>query len=211
VTKLVTAKRITATAALALTVTTLALTGAAVAGSTPASSGIFSPAASRLRATVLHRNEVADFTPVNCPAVQDDAADWAATDTAAIPALRNEGFQLGISEQLYSPRLHAGGTSVVAKFRTAIGARNDMERQINSARNSGDAATFPVAGIPDAAGSTFSANGATGYQIAFTVGSYEYLISVSFPDNQLESYPAPAETQLFTAAHVIYQRAINKK
>jgi hypothetical protein len=209
-TKLLTAKRIAATAALTLTGATLALTGAAPANSTSVSSGIFSPAASRLRTSVLHRNEVADFTPVNCPAVQDDAADWAATDTAAIPALRNEGFQLGISEQLYSPRLHAGGTSVVAKFRTAIGARHDIERQINSARNRGSEATFPVEGIPDASGSTFSANGASGYQIAFTVGSYEYLIKISFPDNQVESYPAPAETQLFSAAQVIYHRAINE-
>jgi hypothetical protein len=210
-TKLLTAKKISAAAALTLAAATLALTGATLARSTSMASGIFSPAANRLRTMVLRPNDVADFTPVNCPTVQDDSADWAAADSGIIPALRHEGFQLGLREQLYSTSLHARATSIAAKFSTARGARKDVERQIGSPRNGGNVAMFSVEGIPNAYGSAFSAGGATGYQIGFTVGSYEYLVRTWFPDNQLESYPGPAETDLFTAAQVIYHRASNDK
>ena len=189
-TKLLTPTKLAAAATLAGIV--LTLTASAIAHSTRPINGAFTPTSNSLRTMVLGPTELARFASISCPAVETSAADWAGADSASIPALRAARFEMGITERLYSTKLHAAATSTAVKFATSTGAVSDLDRQLATAREQGNVASFPVADIPGAHGTMLSANGATDYRIDFTRGTYEYGVSISFQDNPRASYPAPS-------------------
>ena len=210
-TKLLTPTKLVGTATLTLVAVVLTLTATAHARPTQPSNGSFTPTGNFLRTMVLGPTELAGFASISCPTVITDAADWAGAGNATIPALRAAGFEMGINEQFYSTTLHASASSTAVKFKTSTGALKDVADQFPTAREHGTVATFPVAGIPHAHGSMRSANGVTEYRIAFTEGTYEYGVAITFRDNPRTSSPARSEKQLLAAAQIIYHRAAAKQ
>ena len=160
--------------------------------------------AARLQTLVLQANELATFVPILCALADTNVTQWANGDRAAVAALRSDGFAMGIREPLHSTVQHANATSVAAKFRTAQGARHDVERQLASARQVGAVTTFAVLGIPGALGFTRSARGTAVYRVIFTDGAYEYVIGV---DVRGALSPDSSTTPLLKAAQLVYSRA----
>jgi hypothetical protein len=159
--------------------TALAAAGVALAQSSRIPEAGDTATSIKLRETVLRANELAGFVPLTCPVAETDADRWAQENGVATDDLRRDGFLVGLREPLQSTTYVADAISVAAKFRSAEGARREVEREVVSARALGDFGSFAVAGIPGARGFTLSGGGTVGYNIAFSRGAFEYLVAIS--------------------------------
>jgi hypothetical protein len=195
-------------AALTLTGIVLALAVSPIGRSQPTPDDPSSPTALMLRTMVLGENELPGFTSVQCPLVQTAVSDWAGADKAAIPVLRANGFVMGIRESLHSAKLDAIAASAAINFRTAAGARNDLEQRLAAARSEGALTSFAVAGIAGAKGYRISTLHSSVSTIAFTDRVNEYRISVALPT---AAGARLSESQLVHTALRLYTRAGGKK
>jgi hypothetical protein len=158
-----------------------------------------------LHTLVLQANELATFVPILCALADTNVTQWANGNRATVAALRSDGFEMGIREPLHSTPQHANAISIAAKFRTAQGARHDVERQIASARKAGSVTTFSVPSIHGAVGFTRSAHGTAGYRVIFTDGAYEYVVGVEYRGE----VPSASTAPLLEAAQLVYGRALS--
>jgi hypothetical protein len=201
-TNLLTSTKLAVVAALTLTGIVVALAVSPVGRSQPAPDEPFSSTALKLRTMVLDENELPGFTSVECPLVQMSVGDWVGANTDAIPALRTDGFVMGLRETLRSAKLGASAASVAINFHSAAGAATHLMRQLATVRNEGTVTAFSVAAIAGAQG--YQATTRTGIRdtIGFTSGSNEYLLSVAFDHGS----QALSTAQLLKAALHVYLR-----
>jgi hypothetical protein len=206
-TNLLTSTKLAVGAALTLTGIVMALAVSPVGLSQPTPDDPFNPTALKLRAMVLNENELPGFTSVECPLVHMSVGDWVGANTDAIPALRAEGFVMGIRESLRSAKLGASAASVAINFHSAAGATTHLVRQLATVRSEGTATAFSVAGIPGAQGYRLATRTGIRDTIGFTSGSNEYLLSVAFDDGS----QALSTAQLLKTALHIYLRTTGGK
>ena len=113
------------------------------------------------------------------------------------------GFVRAVRERL-APASETGpeAISIVVQFRSARGARADLAAEAQMGEAHG-APPFPAPGIPGARGFG-GANGATtGYNVAYAVGRYYYLVGVGYATG---SPGAPSRASLVSAAQRLYSR-----
>jgi len=194
----------TKTAAVAASAVALAAGGVALAHPSPNPDAANPATSFQLRQIVLRANELPSFVPLTCPLGQTNAARWAEANGAAVDDVRRNGFLVGIREPLQSTTLAAQGVSVAAMFRSAAGARNQVDQDVASARARSGFSSFAVADIPGAHGFVLARGGSTAYEIAFARGAYEYVVGVGF---SASSRRAPSRVELVAAARVVYRRA----
>jgi hypothetical protein len=156
------------------TLSSSAVTAPAGKASASAQAAGSAPALSDVRARLLKPRELRSFTPLGRRQVGITAARWAAVNQ--LPAgqtarLREIGFVLGGRQDLVGPDRLAG-LSMVEKFRTPGGARQDLADVLQGLQHPGDTA-FVVPGVPRARG--YYAAG-SGINAAFADGSYCYLV-----------------------------------
>jgi hypothetical protein len=129
---------------------------------------------------VLTNNELKGFTGSPQP-IATNARTW--LDGEQEPELHVDqsrlnrlGFMRGVRENLSDGG--AGGLSTVAQFPSNKAARAELAGEIAEDKNGsgGPYKAFAVPAIPDADGFTLVASGSGGINIAFTKGSYFYLV-----------------------------------
>jgi hypothetical protein len=152
----------------------VALTGAALAHGANARRPASDP---NLQVRVARLGEVQGFWAVNCPIALTDATAWAEGDGSEASTLHHEGFRIGVREALRS-RSGDIGDSVALRFRSAAGARADLERRESAAGHQGDATSFGVPGSPVVHAYTVRTPAVTTIRVAFTRGADEYAIVV---------------------------------
>jgi hypothetical protein len=98
------------------------------------------------------------------------------------------------------------GLSMVEQFRSQAGARAELAEVVKQFKTSipppARATPFPVPGIPSARG--LAATGDTGANVAFTKGSYYYLVGAAGPPPGAQS--APTRATVIAAAQHLYHR-----
>ncbi|MGH2914357.1 MAG: hypothetical protein ACRDMX_05165 [Solirubrobacteraceae bacterium] len=128
-----------------------------------------------------------------------------AQEAAEVALLKREGFAAAVSENL-TARASGGGVaalSIVEQFRSPRGARSELVANIRQDRTASPGAQFepfPVAGIPAARG--FGYSGTQAANVAFTKGSYYYLVGAAGPP----SGSASARALVTAAAQRLYHR-----
>jgi hypothetical protein len=127
---------------------------------------------------VVRLGQVPGFWAVNCPIGIVSAEGWTQGDTSEASNLDGEGFAVGVRELLRS-RSGDMGVSFVLRFRSAAGAKADLERRERIAGRLGYATNFAVPGSPSVHAYTLRTSGSTTVRVAFTRGSDEYGIAVA--------------------------------
>jgi hypothetical protein len=129
------------------------------------------------------------------------------TPVSMTTRLQGIGFVSGLNEQLHGLfPLKAQAVSVVERFRSVAGAKAELNYQykqaVQGARSSGSTvSTYRVAGIPGARGWTVRGHGITGINVAYTSGSFYYLVgSGSAPG----THGAPTPNNVAAAANLQY-------
>jgi hypothetical protein len=125
----------------------------------------------------------------------------AAAGTTESGRLRRAGFIAGAVEHL-STNNGAEGLSIVEQFGTAARARAEVGSQTKPPSGVKQV-SFAVAGIPGALGFENSSPRSDGRNIAFSVGSYYYLVGVGFASG-LQNPPTRAD--LIAAAQRLHKR-----
>jgi hypothetical protein len=161
---------------------------------------------------VLPASALPGFIKTATPAVTHSALSWAtSTERSADPTseaqrLRRLGFAAGVDEHLHGQfPLAAEAVSVVERFRSAAGARAelDYQRQTTFASEAGPANTVtPLhgTGIPNAFGWVVKSARVTGINVMFTSGPYYYLIGSGAAPR---THGAPSEAQIIAAAQFV--------
>jgi hypothetical protein len=160
----------------AATIVTLlvALTGAALAHG---ASTREAPGAPDLQMGVLALAQVEGFWTADCPIAFREATEWAQGDDVEASALQSEGFAIGVRELLRSDKGDTG-LGVALRFRSAAGARADLDRRERLAGHRGYAVNFAVPGSPSVRAYTVRTKGSTTVHVAFARGTDEYAIAV---------------------------------
>ena len=158
-----------------IVVSLAALTGAALAHG--ANAREVTPTDPSLEARVVQLGEVPGFWAANCPVALGSATAWAQGDNAEANAVHSEGFTVGVRELLRS-RSGDIGASVALRFRSAAGARADLDRREQLAGRAGYATNFAVPGSPSVRAYSVRTAVVTTLHVAFTRGTDEYAIVV---------------------------------
>jgi hypothetical protein len=156
-----------------------------------------------LQQRVLRPNEFKGFTPTGAHPVIKGIGMWAG-GYLPIAALRKNGFVAGVREQLHSRTLNADALSVAAQFKTAKGARAEVPAELSYFRTRiGAYKPFNVPGIPGAHGYASTGGGATGYNVLFSDGPFQYLVGTGFSSSAKK---APSKAELIAVAAKLYHR-----
>jgi len=153
---------------------------------------------------VLGPGELAGFSPEADPGTVPTAAYWAIAARSGSSQLETRrleklGFEAGISEQLLGPA-QAHAASVAERFRTASGARAELQYQYTKAAQ-GDRRSFPVIGIPSARGVSIATGRSTIHEVLFTAGHDYYLVGVRTASHGANVVSGP---QVAAAAGALY-------
>jgi hypothetical protein len=151
------------------------LTGAALAHGATAHEAVTTDP--NLETRVVELGELPGFWAANCPIALSSATAWAQSDSTEATALQSEGFAAGVRELLRSSSGELG-VSVGLQFRSASGARADLERREQLAGRDGYATSFPVPGAPSVRGYSVESAGSTTVHVAFSRGAEEYAVAV---------------------------------
>jgi hypothetical protein len=169
------------------------------------------PALRAVAGRALAAQDLAGFAPRGHRVIGTDPTSWVveselppSKQAREAARLHRLGFIAGLRERLIatdgSP---AEGISVVEQFPSPHAAHSELAAQIALARAAGPASAFNVRGIPGAAGFDDSHGGSSGENVAFTKGSYYYLVGAGW----LTGTPAtPTHASLIAAAHRLYDR-----
>jgi hypothetical protein len=152
-----------------------ALTGTALASGADARKIVVTDP--HLETRVVQLGELPGFWSANCPLTFSSARGWAQGDPTEAAAVRSEGFAVGVRELLRS-RSGDLGVSVALRFRSAAGARTDLDRREQLAARSGYAMNFAVLGSPAVRAYSVRAGGFTTVHVAFTRGIDEFAVAV---------------------------------
>jgi hypothetical protein len=140
-----------------------------------------------LQMRVVELGDVPGFWAVDCPIALADATAWAEGDGNEASALHDEGFAVGVREVLRS-RSGDMGASVALRFRSAAGARADLNRRESAAGREGYATSFAVPGSPAVRAYTVRTSSGTTVRVAFSRGGDEYAIVVeAAPGTDIDS------------------------
>lgn len=179
-----------------------------VRSTAPASTA--APQADITRGLLTSSELPAGFAPSGQPTIATNVQVYAkqeqtpATQMASETArLRRLGFVAAASQNLNAgPGAQAGaqGVSLVEQYRSNAGARAELGNQVSSFRSStGNVATFPVPGIPNAVG--FGTPGlGVGVNLAFADGNYFYLVGEAVPNTRTN------KQAVIVAAQKLYHR-----
>jgi hypothetical protein len=172
-------------------------------GASPALRGVFG--------RVLAASELAGFRPQGRRLLGINATGWVvetevpasrkAQETARLQGL---GFVAAVKERLI-PRngMPAEGLSIVEQFRSPSGAGAELATESRLLKAGGAVTTFSVTGIPGAIGAAGSRPENSGENIAFTRGSYYYLVGAGWRTG----IPSPpTRAALIAAAQRLYGR-----
>jgi hypothetical protein len=107
-----------------------------------------------------------------------NASAWTQGDPTEASSLESEGFALGVRELLRSKSGDVGA-SFALRFRTAAGAKADLERRELLAGHAGYATNFAVPGVPSVRAYTVRKAGFATVRVAFTRGSDEYGVTIA--------------------------------
>jgi hypothetical protein len=151
-----------------------ALTGAALAHGAGTRE---TPGAPDLRVRVVALGRVQGFWTADCPIVFGNATAWAQGNEVEASGLQSEGFASGVRELLRSDPGETG-VAVALRFRSAAGAKADLDRREQLAGHQGYAVNFAVPGPPGVRAYTVRAKGSTTVHVAFARGTDEYAIAV---------------------------------
>lgn len=185
-----------------IAISCIAALGAAAVTLTPARAETSATPLS-IHERVLRSNELPRFASLTCPLPITDAKRWA-DGYLSVDLLRRNGFVAGLKEDLHSSTTGADALSVVAQFRTAQGARDQVQAEIASARETaGTYTSFPVPGIPGARGFTLGDGVARGHNVVFSDGPFQYLVGIGFP---VGAEDAVTRAQVIAAATALYRR-----
>jgi hypothetical protein len=114
--------------------------------------------------------------------------------------LRSLGFVAAVREQLApSTGGPSEAISIVVQFRTPSAARADLAAEVREGAH-GKASAVPA--IPGARGFGGSSSESSGQNVAFTKGSYYYLVGAGAPTGAA----VPSRATLAAAALRLYQR-----
>jgi hypothetical protein len=160
---------------------------------------------------VLAANELAGFKPQGRRLLGTNATGWVvetevpasqqARETARLQGL---GFLAGIKERLTpTTGTTAEGLSIVEQFRSPSAALAELAAQSRMAKAAGPVTTFSVAGIPGAFGFGGSRRENSGENVAFTKGSYYYLVGAGWPT---ATHSPPTRASVIAAAQRLYRR-----
>jgi hypothetical protein len=162
----------------------VALAGCGSSGQSTATSSAQLPPF--LSGRVLASNELAGLVPQG-RTLSTSGAGWVAADetppaqrTAEAQRLQKLGFLAGVREPLTATHGGAAGLSIAVQFRSPSAARSDLATEYKLSAASGEHVTaFAVPGIPGARGFELSGAGSSGANVAFTKGSFYYLVGES--------------------------------
>jgi hypothetical protein len=117
--------------------------------------------------------------------------------------LEGLGFVRAVRERLVSAAENGPeAISIVVQFRSLHGALADAATEVRMGEAHG-ASPFAVPTIPGARGFGGANGGTTGYNVAFAVGPYYYLVGVGYGTGTPQ---APTRQNLITAARRLYAR-----
>jgi hypothetical protein len=158
---------------------------------------------------VLVADDLTGFAPQGRRTLGMNAPMWveeehlASTEGARETArLQKLGFVTGVRERLVPASGPAEAISIVVLFHSAQAARSNLAAEVRMGTAHG-ASAFAVPGIPGARGFGGSTGGTTGYNVAFAVGNYYYLVGAGYPTGTAQP---PSREQLITAAQRLYAR-----
>jgi hypothetical protein len=129
----------------------------------------------RLSARLLRQGDLRGFSPL-VPTFTSDPAKWAHSCAGGATSVAHAGFLTAAAEHLKSPLPGRDAVSLVARFRTAAGATNDVRtfvvRHSNCSRD--PLSRFTVSEIPGAYGLDVRQKDGEGYDVVFADGQYSY-------------------------------------
>lgn len=143
----------------------------------PASAREVAMPGSSLEATVVQLGRVQGFWAANCPIALGSATAWAQGDGDESSALRHEGFAVGVREPLRSASGDTG-VSVALRFRSAAGAKADLDRREQLAGRQGYPTNFAVPGAPSVRAYAVRTKHSITVHVAFVRGADEYGIAI---------------------------------
>jgi len=156
-----------------------------------------------LQQRVLRPNEFKGFRPIGSHPLIKRIATWSG-GYLPVAALHKNGFVAGVREQLHSRTLNADALSVAAQFKTAKGARAEILAELSYFRaRVGAYEPFSVSTIPGAHGYESTGGGATGYNVLFSDGRFQYLVGAGFSSSATKT---PSKAQLIATAAELYHR-----
>ena len=120
---------------------------------------------------------VQGFWTVDCPIAFDNATAWGQGNDVEASALQSEGFATGVRELVRSAQGDTG-VAVALRFRSAAGAKADLDRREQLAGRDGYAVNFAVPGSLPVRAYTVRTEGSTSVHVAFARGTDEYAIAV---------------------------------
>jgi len=158
---------------------------------------------------VLRSGDLPRMVRTSPPTVTAGAAAWAAGEGLAPGAIANEadrlralGFAEGVDENLKTRRNgDRFGLSLVERFSSAAAAKAELE---HVAAPGAGWTYFSVAGIPGARGFEASGSRYGGRNVAFTDGSFYYLVGAGW--SQAKAADEVARAGVIAAARRLYGR-----
>jgi hypothetical protein len=163
--------------------------------------------ATGIRGHVLAGNELRGFQVAGL-LVDTSPTKWVADEqlppaqwNSATASLRREGFRSGAREDLASGNVD--GLALVEQLSSASAARTELTTQVSETKATQTAAdayhSFSVPQVPGAVGFTLGSPGNSGVNIAFSDGSYFYLIGEAAGD------PSAKASLIATAQHLYHR------
>jgi len=184
----------------------------AAATSTPSTAAIPPNAPPALRAVagrMLNAGDLTGFAPQGRRTIGMNASMWIAEEhlppaeqTSETARLQHLGFATAVSERLAPGSGPAEAISVVVLFHSAQAARSNVAAEVRRGTAAG-ASAFAVPGIPGAGGFGGASAGSTGYNVAFAIGNYYYLVGAGYPTGAPNP---PTREGLIAAAQRLYAR-----
>jgi hypothetical protein len=177
--------------------------------STPAIPPNAPPALRAVAGRVLNAGDLTGFAPQGRRTLGMNASMWVAEEhlppaqqTSETARLQHLGFATAVSERLAPASGPAEAISVVVLFHSAQAARSNLAAEVRRGTARG-ASAFAVPGIPGAEGFGGATAGSTGYNVAFAIGNYYYLVGAGYPTGA--PHP-PTHEELIVAAQRLYAR-----
>jgi hypothetical protein len=179
-------------------------TGTTTSATVPASAP---PAVRAIAGRLLIAGDLRGFSPQGRRTISTSAESWvhdypASEQEKEKRRLEGLGFVRGVSEKLATATNN--GAEAVAnaiQFRSPHAAATNVVVEATKPAFGGK--TFAVARIPGARGFGGNFGSFTGYNVAFAVGPYYYLVGEGFPTGMSG---APTREELVTAAQRLYAR-----
>lgn len=171
------------------------------------------PALRAIAGRVLKAGDLQNLVPQGRRTLGINVSSWVAEEAQeGLPPsevsterqrLTRLGFVTGVRERLTTPNeTGPEAISIVIRFRSPRAAMQEVQSELKGAVAHGSK-PFAVPRIPGAKGFGGSSGTTTGYNVAFTVGPYYYLVGTGYPTG----IPgAPSREQLIAAAQRLYAR-----